>query len=253
VRRAHPDAAAVHATGPLEVAIEGGTQNMSLSNLTAECLGVSEAECARSMENWARVLVATPNAAAALAPENLRAVLFPTDHEVTRTTVGRPWVGPLTLAYVIDTPDTIGSLGAAGQAQLGLDDDELYGLALANLRRAFDDDLEVLRGAPFSPATPSLRVVRPPDSYGAARLILHERWAPLAAEVRGDLLAAAPARDIALHVDSAAARDLWSIRWLAQEMYRNEPHPIHPAVFKWTPRGWELFDENMTPVGPPPS
>lgn len=262
VRRTHP-AAQVRASGDLEVTIEGGTA-LPLANLTAECSGDGAgAQCERAMERWTRVLLDTTHAPAPATRENVRAALFPAAVVLAERAraqrdnpgapmpfVGRSWVGPLWLAYVIDSPDTIATMTSVSQNELGLDEHALHELALDNMRRAFPQDVH---GEPFAETTPGLHVLRPPDSYGAARLILHERWAPIAREVSGDLLAAGPARDTALYTGSASERDVHALRWLAQQMFQHEPHPMSPAVLKWTPRGWVLFDENATPVGPPPT
>ena len=258
VRHAQPDAH-VRATGDLEVSAEGG-RTLPLANLTAECAGEGAAaatQCEQAMERWTRVLLsAVP---APVLPANVRASLFPDTviaseraRAVTGTApfVGQPWVGPLWLVYVADSPDAIATITPADQAHLGLDDRALHDLALANLRHALPEDMH---GELFSENVPGIYVLHPGDSYGAARLILHERWAPLAAEQHGDLLAAGPARDIALYASTASEREVWSLRWLAQEMYKNEPHPMSPALLRWTPAGWELFDANTVPVGRPPA
>ena len=265
VRRTHPEVQ-VRATGELEVTIEGGAA-LPLANLTAECAGAgtgpaATSQCDNAMARWTRVLLDTTHPPAAPTREAVRAALFPASTVVTERArarrerpdapmpfVGRPWVGPIWIAYVLDSPDAIATMTSAEQDQLALDEHGLHDLALENMRRAFPEDMH---GEPFAGSAPGLRVLRPTDSYGAARLILHERWAPIAREVSGDLLAAGPARDVAIYTGSASPRDVYALRWLAQEMFQHEPHPMSPAVLKWTPEGWTLFDENASPLGPPP-
>jgi hypothetical protein len=159
--------------------------------------------------------------------------------------IGRPLVGPLWEVFVIDTPDQIIHLSAVTHAALGAPSlDELHALAQDNMRAAF---AEALTSTPFDPErAPNVRVVTIGDSYESARIFLHERWAEIARTVSGDLLVSAPARDVLVYTGSASDVDVATLRYLAQGMVEHEPHPISPAVLRWTPERWELFHANDT-------
>jgi hypothetical protein len=157
--------------------------------------------------------------------------------------VYRPWAGPLVQVLVIDDGDTITSATRDDIAALGLGEAAVWRRALANMRTAFP---AAITGPAVDESTPNVHIGHYVDSYGAARLVMHERWNPIAAA--GSLLVAAPARDIVLWVTNPSARVLRAFHWLAQQLFAEQPHPISPAVFRWTPSAWELESANTSPI-----
>lgn len=81
-----------------------------------------------------------------------------------------------------------------------------------------------------------IRVIHEGDSYEASRLILHHRWAAIAAQVRGDLLVAAPSRDFVYFTGSR--EDVAGLRALARASDQ-QGHPLTSTLLRWTPSGWE--------------
>lgn len=250
VRRLRPGAS-VEVRDARRVIIDG--EEADLANLAPECRGASD-DCSAAIARWARAAV-TPIGTA--TRERVRAVLLPLE-EVERARdqareqglplplAGRPFVGALYESFVIDEPDRIVHIGEASLDELGDPTlDELHELALENMREAFAEEMPT---TPFDPvAAPSVRVVTIGDSYENARVLLHERWARVAAAVSGDLIVAAPARDRVIYTGAASERDVASLRWLAQQMVQHEPHPIAPTVLRWTEAGWVLFHANDRP------
>lgn len=222
---------------------------VDLANLAGECREASA--CDAAVARGARALTTEE---AVLTREGLRAVILPgaiVEEQRARARaeglpepfVGRPFVGPLWEVFAHDSPDAISYFGAVARAELGSPTlDELHELALSNMRAAFD---EAIPSEPFDEEiAPAVRVVRTGDSYANSRVLLHERWAPIAREVRGELLVAAPTRDLVVYTGSADDFDVATIRWLVQQMFRNEPHPISPAILRRTADGWALFHAN---------
>ena len=232
--------------------VQIGEGTLDVSNLGEECRRAPDA-CDEAIDRYVRSAI-EPTASA--TREAVRAVLLPVEAATAareeaaarggdEPLVGRPFAGRLFEAFVLDEPDRIVHLTSQGLRELGDPTlEELHQLALANMRRVFPD---ALPHEPFSDRAPDVRVVRTGDSYENSRVLLHERWAPIARQVRGDLLVAAPARDAVVFTGAASERDVAALRWLAQQMAENEPHPISPAVLRWTEGGWELFHANDRP------
>lgn len=232
-------AATIERRDDRHVVVDGVT--VDLSNLSAECER-SEDVCDTAIDRWIRARSAAPEP----SRELVRAVLLHDEQlvEVPRS-LRRPFVGMLWEIFVLDTPDAIvfmteADLGALGSPTL----DELHALAIENMREAF--------GATLPHETMDershIQIVSTSDSYEAARVLLTEPWAAVAAEVEGDLLVTAPARDIVLFCGTGSDTDVRLLRYLAQAMTANEHHPIGPTILRWTGEGFELFDENLVPA-----
>lgn len=178
--------------------------------------------------------------------ENLRAVLksehwlrdieAQTPDPEQNGILARPFVGDIVVVYVIDMPNSMRALTRGELAELGLDEEELDRLALANLEAALTE-------FPRRPVREGsgLGSLQAGDSYEGSRLLLHDRWAAIADEVEGDLLVAVPSRDLVLYAGAGRADDVENLRLLAAEMARRDPYPVSAQVLRWTDTGWEPF------------
>lgn len=81
------------------------------------------------------------------------------------------------------------------------------------------------------------------DGFDSARLLLIDRWEPLATTVRGDLIAVAPSRDLVLFTGDADPEAIDAMLTFADVVYAADPHPILPVPLRWTPAGWMPFTE----------
>ena len=147
--------------------------------------------------------------------------------------VRRPFAAGLWVVYVLDLPDGMRIINHGDMAQLKLDEAGLDALAVANLEAAlpalhFD---RVKTGS-------DIRVIHEGDSYEASRLILHQRWAAIARQVKGDLLVAAPSRDFVYFTGSR--EDVAGLRALARGS-DEQGHALTSTLLRWTPAGWEPF------------
>lgn len=244
VQRREPDTGVVP-VGGMEVELRRPDATppfgrMSLDNGWAECRPAPE-HCRLVIERFARVfLQREPDP---LSLEGVRLVLFGSEL-LARQNAGaaawaEPFAGDLVTAFVLDTPDAIATLPPDQLDEFDLSRAELRQRAMANMRRAFGP----LRHRLFSPDAPihlldTSGAGLASDSYDGARLVLHELWAPLRAEVQGELIAAAPARDVAIFTGTGEPRGPEALRYLAREMFHGEPHPISPQVVRWTTAGW---------------
>lgn len=247
VHRREPDTG-VTLLGGMEVELRrpGATPplpRMNLDNGWAECRPAPE-HCPLVIERFASVFL--QREPEPLSLDGLRLVLFGREllvrQEMSAAAWAEPFAGDLVSAFVLDSADAIATLPPEQLEELALPRGQLRARALANMRRAFGP----LRHRPFMEGAP-VHVIDTSgggvasDSYDAARLLLPELWAPLLGEVQGELIAAAPARDIALFTGSEDSRGIEGLAYLAREMYHGEPHPVSPQLVRWTPSGWIAF------------
>jgi len=145
--------------------------------------------------------------------------------------VRRPFAAGLSVVYVFDLPDGMRIVNRGDMAQLKLDEAGLDALAVANLEAA----LPALQFDRVKTGS-DIRVIHEGDSYEASRLILHHRWAAIGAQVKGDLLVAAPSRDFVYFTGSR--EDVAGLRALARGS-DEQGHALTSTLLRWTPAGWE--------------
>lgn len=146
----------------------------------------------------------------------------------------RPFVEGLVALPALDTPRAIRMLGDKDNAQLGLSEQELYELGLANLRKELKPLMEVAKVA-----GPKQIGHLSGDSFHPSRLLLLDTWAPLAKEQGGILIVAIPATDAVFYIgeDSPVAID--ALRGLVKEMMARAPNRLSNILLRWRETGWE--------------
>ncbi|MCA9574843.1 MAG: DUF1444 family protein [Polyangiales bacterium] len=245
--------ATVSEAGPLSFDIvfeDGQRMRANLDNLWAEC-GARPDTCESNAQRWVSGIsesIAAWNAA--VDPARVRAVLKPDAWFAALEAESRAMPAPdgtsprpelpttpfqpgVRVAYVEDRSDSMRVLTSDDLADLQLDVPSLHALALANLRAACAD-------FGFAPVEDGSRVMtlRAGDSYEASRLLLLDAWAPIAQQVEGQLLVAAPSRDHVLFTGDARADDVAALRRLAQAHAASDGHGIDPMLLRWSAGGW---------------
>lgn len=242
------DTVEVRATGGYSVEGVRGAEpfnELTLENASHEC-ATSPATCDDTLATYARVFLGE-GIAEGPTPESLRLVLMgrtlmerQAAHAVGWTT---PFAGDLVTVYVSDSADAIATLRPEALESLGMGDAELRERALSNMREAFGPirhELFLPEGRVWKVDTSANGLLS--DSYDNARLLLHDEWAPIRELVRGDLIAAAPTRDILLFTGTEEPEGLRGITYLATEMWHGEPHPVSPQLLRFTADGWAPFE-----------
>jgi hypothetical protein len=237
---AQDPALGIAAAGDLAVQLPGGPP-VDLTNLWGECRDRPTA-CDESMARWIRV-IAQSDTEAPFDPAQLRVALLDGDAAGSMGLVTRPWVGPVVQVLLLDLPDTLEMPRRDELAGFGIPEDALWERALANTDAATS---HTVAGAPLGPG--SLVTVGSFSNEGGARLLFPDDWAVYPTMTGRPLYVAAPARDVVVWVDDMSGREGDAFRWLAQAMYAGEPHPISPAIFRWTPHGFALEDANTRPI-----
>jgi hypothetical protein len=233
----------------LEVTVKDGTRQMFLDNLWRFCQANADA-CDESMARSVAVVAqeqATSDTfvkAEFVRPilkdrewmENVRQMMKdgPPEKAAGNAVVSRPFVADMFVVYAFDLPDGMRMLNRSNLAELKLDDEQLHGLALANLEKA----TPAMTAEAVEPGS-RIRVMHVGDSYDASRVILHGRWKAIAAGVEGDLVVAAPSRDYVYFTGSR--EDLAGLRALARSAAAESDHALSATLLRWKPEGWEAF------------
>ncbi|WP_445219414.1 hypothetical protein ACKWRH_04035 [Bradyrhizobium sp. Pa8] len=147
----------------------------------------------------------------------------------------RPLAEGLVIVPVLDSPRAVRVFNDKDRAALGLTQEQVFDIAIANLRSSVKPLTTVAKAVPsgqFGTLTG--------DYYQTSRLALVDSWAPLAQAQGGILIVAAPSADLVLYAseDSSAAID--ALRTLARNMMARAPKPLSGTLLRWTPKGWQL-------------
>lgn len=221
---------------------DGSKATQRLDNLWLQCQNNPDS-CDSSTERVVRVMAErqgtrAPSRESVLATVKDRDWLDEVEKSGAVPPIARPFAGVLWKVYVVDLPDATRMLTPDDVQALKLGDEELDALALANLARLAAD----FHHEPVEAGSP-VRSLHVGDSYESARLLLHDRWQELAAEVHGDLLACAPSRDYVYFVGSGESPEtVATFRRRMKDISQTEAHSLVPQVLRWTPEGW-VVDE----------
>ena len=226
---------------------------ISLDNLKLACQSDPPA-CPQMTDNFVEKIVSSLKAAggaAELKPEMIRAVLknqeymdglkevykqSPPEKRADNKIVSRKYMSGLHIVYVIDSPGSMRQLSVGDMKEMKLDPEKVHQAALANMEKALGDIPKA-----DAPELPGLFVVTAGDSYEAARLLLHQKWEKIAGEVEGDLIIAAPTRDLVFFTGSADENRVRILTEMARRVVEREPYSLTDKLFKWTPEGWVEF------------
>lgn len=155
-----------------------------------------------------------------------------------------PFVADIEVVFVIDLPSSMQMLTLGSAEDLGIAPADLPGLAYQNMT-------EALPTLPFErhPEEASLFVLTAGDAYDASRLLLPALWSEARRAVRGDLLVAAPSRDLVYFTGSETPGGPEALREWAERGVARGDYVISPEILRWTESG---FVPASAPAAPPP-
>jgi hypothetical protein len=229
LRNAVGDSAVVVA-GPLTIKL--GSLQANLDRVFAFCNRKNSA-CSMEVATYVKGVAETyKSQGAALSASAVRFVirtaLYVRQMQVTlkedASPLPRPFVDDLVLLPVLDSPRTVRMLNVRDIQALGLSEDQVQQLALANMRDAGRGRIGQLVG----------------DSYNPSRLALLDTWAPLANAQNGKLIVVAPATDTVFYIGDDSATAIDALRTLAHNVMAGAPHPLSESLLRWKPAGWEV-------------
>lgn len=142
--------------------------------------------------------------------------------------------GDIWIIYALDLPDSIVTLKPEIVQELGLTPAELQGLACSNLRRILPEVKQHGSGPWY--------LLTAGGDYVASILLLDEVWAELEESVDGDIVAAAPSRDILLVTGSRSKKGLEYVRLKAREIAGTGDHVISQTLLRRSAGSWKVFE-----------
>jgi uncharacterized protein YtpQ (UPF0354 family) len=228
---------------------EGNEFTLGLDNLKLEC-AKGEELCRGAIENLvanAKVLAGphddmklsdvrlTLKDAAWLAKAAELMNDLPPEKRAQSELLRDPFVGDLSIVYVLDLPRGIRMLQAGDLQKLGVDRAKLVAVARENLRKAFPDmPLERV-------GETDLWTNARGDDYDSACLVLTDLWKPQAEKWGGTLVLSVPSRNRLFATGSTKPAEIAALREATRRARSVEPHPLSDVLLKWTPKGWELL------------
>ena len=153
--------------------------------------------------------------------------------------VTAPLCGDLQISYAFELPEQFVMATAPLLAKAGVAPDACRALALANFKGRFSAQL--MRTG----AHKGLIAVRTGDDLEAVMLVFDGFWQDhVRPELRGDLVASAPRRDVLLIADAAIPGALEALRVESSRAFgaAADNHALSLQQMQWTPGGWRLLE-----------
>ena len=139
----------------------------------------------------------------------------------------------LVVVYAIDTPSNIAYLNPDELERLDVSREDLRALAVRNLRGLLPG-IEVHRGD-------LVNMITADGNYEASLLLFADLWERERGKLRGDPVAAVPARDLLLFADSANADAVAQLRQLASKMRAEATYALTDRLFVLRDGNWLPF------------
>ena len=231
----------VRVQAPLTLSV--GPVQANLDRIYSYCR-TNPGGCSREIDTYVRgAAESTRTQSEAPTKEAIRVVVRSTQYQQGATgqlssaalVPARALVDGLVLMPVLDSARTVRMLTVKDSAALKLTTNQVYEVAVANLRKATKVLTDVAK-----PVGQGQIGQLTGDYYHPSRLVLVDSWAPLARAQGGVLIVAAPATDAVLYIaeDSPVAID--ALRTLAKNILGRAPNKLTGLLLRWTPAGWQI-------------
>ena len=139
----------------------------------------------------------------------------------------------LIVVYAIDTPSNIAYLSPDELESLGVQREDLRALAVRNLRGLLPG-IEVHRGD-------LVNMITADGNYEASLLLFADLWEREREKLRGEPVAAVPARDLLLFADSANPDAVAQLKQLASKMRAEATYALTERLFVLREGNWLPF------------
>jgi uncharacterized protein YtpQ (UPF0354 family) len=148
-------------------------------------------------------------------------------------------VADLSIVYAFDRPRSLDIMTEAERVALGVPAGELRALAVKNLRRLVPEIRHHESGTGY--------VLLAGGNFEASLLLLDDLWTKLSADVSGELVACAPARDMILYTGTATPGGIEDLRELAARVITEGGYSLSGTLLRWTGLGWEAYRPSERP------
>ncbi len=147
----------------------------------------------------------------------------------------RPIAGDVWMIVVVDRPHGIEPLNHGDMAKLGLTEDQAVALAIKNVAAA----LPPIEADTHPVQQTSFKMVGG-DFYDSSRMLLHDSWAKLSAEMGGHLVIAVPNPDLLIYGNGSGNAERIVFGGFVRMVLGKADKPISADLFEWTPGGWKV-------------
>jgi uncharacterized protein YtpQ (UPF0354 family) len=238
----------VQVAGELELGINATADSGNrafLDNAYQMCLGASERErddlIDRFVRSFAEATKGLERSRDAIIPivkdrgwlQEIRESMRRMGNEKVQDNLYEDLNDDLVVVYAIDTPSNIAYLNPDELEGLGVQREELRALAVRNLRGLLPG-IEVHRGE-------LVNMVTADGNYEASLLLFADLWERERDRLRGEAVAAVPARDLLLFADSANADAIAQLRQLAAKMRAEASYALTERLFVLREGQWQPF------------
>ncbi len=155
-----------------------------------------------------------------------------------------PLCGDLALRYVFDLGDYSMSVSPFRLESVGVAQDDLPAIALANLARALP--------APKYFSQDGCGVAFVGNALEASLLLIDAVWADVESRLSGDLVVATPCQDAIVLCDGSDSLALATLGIMSHNLFDEKDHPAHrlsPQLMARRSGAWVLLDRNAREVG----
>lgn len=149
------------------------------------------------------------------------------------------FLGDVSVVWMLDGDQGMKLVTSTDLTELKLTQAEAAKVALANLQAANDRPLAVKRIS--APEDPLVLALSDKDSLAASRVLLVERWAEVAKQVKGTLVVMMPNRDLVLATGSGEPKGVSTMLALGRDTLSTIDHPLSTQLIEWNSNGWALY------------
>lgn len=219
-------------------------QQINLDNLWKEIQGATPDEREEMIAAFVRAVAAPPAPALTADRETKLKAIVPLvrgeDYVAEMRKMGppatRPLVADLHVVYAFDGDENVTVIPADELAPLALSQEELDRRAVENLNALVGGAVELHTVGPMFMVTCG-------GTYESSLLLVDKLWEKLAGKVKGELVAACPARDLLLFTDGKSPEGLAALRKAVEEAFADGTRTISRKLIRRTAAGWAPYEE----------
>ena len=223
---------------------DGTELEIRIDNLWQEVQGATPGEREAAIAQFARMAVAGPAPAIDADRETKLKAIVPlvrsAEYVEEMRKMGppatRPLVADLHVVYAYDAEASITVIPLAELEGIGLSAEELDRRAVENLNAAIGSEIELHTVGPMFMVTCG-------GTYESSLLVVDKLWKKLAERVKGDIVAACPARDLLLFTDGADPKGVAELKKAVEKAFAEGGRTISKRLLRRTAAGWAPFEE----------
>jgi len=149
-----------------------------------------------------------------------------------------PLIGDLLVCYAFDIPHLWQFVSRADCDRLDIQPASLRGIALENLRARVPH----LTLKPIPPVSPPVYMVAGGQGHEAAFLLVSFFWDSNRTWVSGDVVVAAPARDVVFLTGSQSPEGLSGLRDIIERTHSERQQLLTRSLLVWREGEWRVYD-----------